>query len=230
VKERPILFSAPMVRAILDGRKTQTRRIVKPQPEWVKDGVMYWRRNVTMVSRHPCPFGQPGDRLWVRETWMPDAPCDGKWGHYQFYNCKESKIDEIPKRFRTPAHCIYKASFGVEVAWRPSIHMPRWASRITLEIIKVRVEQLNDISEEDALAEGVGEFGEYVPGCSASTPKDAFEFLWEAIYGEGSWAANPWVWVVEFKKWEGGAAGAAEGGGRAGGADGEGAGTGGGAQ
>jgi len=167
MKERPILFSGPMVRAILEGRKTQTRRIVKPQP--LRDrGVMAFND-----GEHPqmrCPYGKPGDRLWVRETWCPDVE---------------------PYTFR------YKADGDEPLErWRPSIHIPRWASRITLEVVSVRVERLQNISEDDALAEGITlvERG--------TSPVDQFNKLWESINGPGSWEANPWVWVVEFKRIE----------------------------
>lgn len=207
IKERPILFSAPMVRAILEGRKTVTRRVVKQPPAsgWVF-GDEYGR--ITSTHRHkgkfgalirrgvgtdfpeidivPCPYGQPGDRLWVREThsFVPDD-------------------DE-------PAGCsavLYAADGNQYGKLRPSIHMPRWASRILLEVTAVRVERLQDVSEEQAKAEGVdGEPCDHVRqscddiGCSGDTAKGAFSFLWESINGAGSWDANPWVWVVEFKR------------------------------
>lgn len=175
MKERPILFSAPMVRAILKGRKTQTRRVVKSQPPLFAHATRHHQR--LMVPN--CPYGQPGDLLWVREAWAyhPDYP-------------------ESTRR------AIYRSEPGVEYdvpRWRPSIHMPRWASRILLEIVAVRVERLNDISEADAMAEGVDAFinsdGDEIEQASVM-----FMRLWEQINGPGSWAANSWVWVVEFKK------------------------------
>lgn len=190
--DRPILFSAPMVRAILEGRKTQTRRVVKGVDN---DNRMRSKKIVTHVmDAHKvglCPYGQPGDRLWVRETWgmRPVAA-----GH----------IDKPSKKF-----VIYRAdgfTSAIPERWRPSIHMPRWASRITLEIVSVRVERLNEISEQDAMAEGIiGPHhlsSEWSCGDSkwfSSTVK-AFSNLWESINGADSWAVNPWVWVVEFKR------------------------------
>lgn len=190
--ERPILFSAPMVRAILEGRKTQTRRIVKPQPSPSSDTAFIGLDGIWRFS-HPtlrgpvsheaddvrCPYGQPGDRLWVREAWAfhPDFP-------------------ESTRR------AIYRADAGVEndvPRWRPSIHMPRWASRILLEITAVRVERLQDISETDAQAEGVANSLHLRGGRLA---RENFAHLWWTINGDGSWEANPWVWVVEFKRVE----------------------------
>lgn len=184
MKERPILFSGPMVRAILEGRKTQTRRVVKfefvktipvPENSAFREGTEW---------KSECPFGQPGDRLWVRETWAPHADmppsaiyrCD-RGGDYQ---------DTVTPNFR----------------WRPSIHMPRWASRLTLEITAVRVERLQDISEEDVWEEGCTKPSGYF-GCPGQA-QSIFRSLWGAVYGHESWDANPWVWVVEFKRMEGG--------------------------
>ncbi|MDM3867965.1 hypothetical protein QF204_07210 [Proteus faecis] len=210
MKERGIIFNAEMVRAILDGRKTQTRRIVKNvMPDngmWLKKPTKTRSGTTTHVLDAPkynlCPLGKAGDHLWVRETWMPDAPRDGTWGDVEFYGCKDSQLSMIPECYRTPEHCIYRASWdGAEmIGWTPSIHMPRWASRITLEIIDVRVERLNDISNDDAKSEGCwyGRGGG-VPD-KALTPSDQFPTLWEEIYGDGSWSSNPWVWVIEFKR------------------------------
>ena len=200
MKERPILFSAPMVRAILAGTKTQTRRIMKPQADdstWFEngaDGSITWEQD-----GKPCcgtgvwdvphysgkltrrPYGQPGDRLWVREShwWFKDEP-DHETGYYP----PVLTVEDV--EFRADGDDGRKV-------WRPSIHMPRWASRITLEITGVRVERLQDISEADAQAEGV-----YTdPACPAY---DGYRVLWEQINGAGSWEANPWVWVVEFRR------------------------------
>lgn len=184
MKERPILFSAPMVRALLAGTKTQTRRVVKPQPEQGCIGhfgpgnpFIRGERDATR-----CPYGQPGDRLWVREAFMHE-PADYCW---------EASVS-IPCR---PASTVYRADFHESQpgeGWKPSIHMPRSLSRILLEVTAVRVEQLQDISESDAMAEGC-----YTdPACPAY---DAYRSLWEQINGPGSWDANPWVWVVEFKR------------------------------
>ena len=185
MKERPILFSGPMANAIRDGRKTQTRRKVKFPLKDPLTGCDVAGREVNSLIRQgdsPCPYGQPGDRLWVRETWAPHADmprsaiyrCD-RGGDYQ---------DNVTPNFR----------------WRPSIFMPRWASRILLEITAVRVERLQDISNEDALAEGVDLSG----GLRMRTmPWALYRELWESINGDGSWEANPWVWVIEFKVLEG---------------------------
>ncbi len=238
--EHGMIFNAEMVRAVLDGRKTQTRRIMKvqPAPSKTREGDFCFPCNKLEAMIHVsqfipgnspvphaheffsicCPFGAVGDRLWVRETWMPDAPRDGTWADVEFYGCKGSPLSMIPERFRKPEHCIHRASWdGSEmVGWTPSIHMPRWASRIMLEITGVRVERLNSISEEDAAAEGVGSAvwfaGKGVPeeqwtslgehGAYRASHINSFATLWESIYGADSWQANPWVWVIEFKRVE----------------------------
>ena len=174
MKERPILFNAPMVRALLAGTKTQTRRIVKARDlEWVD--VHQGLREPDNAER--CPYGQPGDRLWVRET----------FGHF-----------ERNENFAPGCEVFYRAD-GESLAlepWRPSIHMPRWASRITLEVTGVRVERLQGISEADAIAEGVRN-SLHLPG--GRFARENFEHLWWTVNGDGSWESNPWVWVVEFK-------------------------------
>ena len=209
MKERPILFNAEMVKAILSGRKTQTRRVIKPQPS---SGV---RKSVLVKSgvedghgrEIVCPLGQPGDHLWVRETFSLLGNEDG---------CPVDWNDSIVTDKKDAAR-VYKAScwqkpnnYGIwtvpdhemefDGAWTPSIHMPRWASRINLLITGVRVERLNDISQEDAKSEGCcyGRGGG-VPDLAVS-PADHFPTLWESIYGIKSWAANPWVWVIEFER------------------------------
>ena len=209
-----------MVRAILAGQKTQTRRAVKPagadhlfqfrgkselrgadEPtgEWA------WCGSPGVVSKHiRCPYGQPGDRLWVRETWNPDPPCDGTWGYTAWAGCKNGQIAGVPERFRHPAFCNYAANWlHGPIHWTPSIHMPRWASRITLEITSVRVERLCAISEADAQAEGCAlecmtPTGD--DGGSAIHGPGGFSALWSSINGAESWDANPWVWVVEFRR------------------------------
>ena len=216
MKERPIIFGAPMVRAILSGSKSQTRRVVKPQPERSGDGVLMWgashrgmRFGVEGMDVPPgvlvrCPYGIGGDRLYVRETWMPDAPRDGTWAGVAFFGCKGSPLSMIPAQYRTPEHVIHRASWDGHdmVGWKPSIHMPRWASRITLEVTGVRVERLQDISIADALAEGVDVHKDHWAKnrnhiCS---PVQAFADLWKSINGPDSWDANPWVWAIEFKR------------------------------
>ncbi|HBR1381444.1 TPA: hypothetical protein RST05_002643 [Klebsiella pneumoniae] len=201
--ERGMIFNAEMVRAILDGRKTQTRRPIKwKQTRFTEigereDGSKWpWSEDAEHACDfwHPCPFGAVGDRIWVRETWAR-------------YNIDQNSHD-IAYRATTPE------DWPEEGRWRPSIHMPRWASRILLEITNVRVERLNAISEEDARAEGIIDggclnCGEPEPcGCANPEPDatDAFAYLWQSIYGQENWNANPWVWVIEFKRVEGGAA------------------------
>lgn len=212
MKERPILFSGAMVRAILDGSKTQTRRVVKGlDPDRLAETMtpaqharIQRELPEAFGARYFCPFGQPGDRLWVRETWSPTA-LDGV---YQ-----------------------YRASGGLPgTTWKPSIHMPRKACRIELEIVSVRVERLQDISEADADAEGCerldserydrdmtlcptcggtrlhralapsGGVIEDVDCLGCDTYAKRYRHLWESINGADSWHANPWVWVIEFKR------------------------------
>ena len=213
-REKPIPFSAPMVRAILNGTKTQTRRMLKqflpccPEHDSAR-GVweVYNGDEVAAVLR--CPYGRPGDRLWVRETWMPDAPRNGEWPDVEFYGCGMSPRSLIPECYRHPWHVLHRATYeGCElVGWKPSIHMPRWASRITLEVTAIRVERLQDISEADAKAEGasyhnglgVGHSGwRHDDGAVHNDARSAYAQLWNSINGPGSWDANPWVWVVEF--------------------------------
>ncbi len=182
-KERPILFSGPMVRAILEGRKTQTRRVAKTSPSSSSSTghfvhLSHGRSIETDERALPfCPYGQPGDRLWVRETWAKA----GEVG------------DDIEYRADNPDPLGAK--------WRPSIHMPRWASRITLEITGVRVERLTSISSEDARAEGI-EWNEGPFRCGHTNHVSAFKSVWESINGKGSWSADPWVWVIDFKPQE----------------------------
>lgn len=195
MKERPVIFNGEMVRAILAGRKTQTRRVMKPQPEPVpgQPGEYWWPAKAfeTMVkmsdfqrvgfegaAADASPFGRIGDRLWVRET---------------FGDCG--------------VRLVYRADTDDGAScqvtrWTPSIHMPRSACRLLLEISDVRVERLNDISEQDALAEGMDD-GTSQAAIAAGwfeKPRRAFRRLWEQIYGQESWSSNPWVWVVEFKQ------------------------------
>lgn len=217
---RPILFSGDMVRAILAGAKTQTRRVVKPQPEMEMDGeicpdgsggwdwIPVWPEGHRLAGRvlgyGQCPFGQPGDLLWVRETWaIPDSePLRGR---------------VLPREYVAyAASCPLVDIESPSIRWRPSIHMPRWACRLVLEVVSVRVERLQEITEEGALMEG-----SFLGRCPCSemrrkprVPIEAafrqtgcyihgieFKTLWDSIYsakGRG-WDANPWVWAVEFK-------------------------------
>lgn len=185
MKERPILFSAHMVRAILDGRKTQTRRPVKNLG--FVTGIGHVLNGSDDRSEWPdfCPHGKLGDRLWVRETWSQ---------HPQFADIA----------FRADGEEFEDSDgFTWIPKWKPSIHMPRKASRIDLEITGVRVERLHDISEEDAIAEGVQITDEHT-GCAddIDSHAHAYKFIWESINGKGSWDLNPFVWVVEFKRIE----------------------------
>jgi hypothetical protein len=197
--ERPILFSGPMVNAILEGRKTQTRRIVKPQPDenglsFMRYAPLDWRDDVNgewNQWKGETPNGDswrgrvqcwPGDRLWVRE---------------QHRFTRDAKHDYIEFRSDGQVGIVQDNSEWLRdedfERWKPSIHMPRWASRITLEVVSVRVERLNDISEDDAKTEGVA-----LADCCL-TYFHGYSKLWESINGPGSWEANPWVWVITFK-------------------------------
>lgn len=215
IKERPILFSGAMVRALLDGSKTQTRREVKMPPSWdcfvCADWSGGWWPYRSDDGESPtydnneiplnCPYGQPGDRLWVRETWAP---------HPDFPTCVRRPV------YRADPECKYDVE-----RWRPSIHMPRWASRILIEVVSVRVERLSDCSQMDAIAEGAVSirsqawdrehfpawrylFDEAVAAGAkppiGPTPVQAYQALWDSINGTGSWDTDPWVWVVEFKR------------------------------
>lgn len=204
LRERPIIFSGEMVRAILEGRKTQTRRVVNPAPTTFRNGwplkrivsriAVGTRSDHTLVEDRSCPYGQPNDRLWVRETW---AGCCGRYGY---------KADgAVRGRF--------KKSWIRDCRWKPSIHMPRSAARIFLKVQNVRVQRLQDIIEQDAAAEGVqvpvrqdrkGWYqeisGPYVP--KAPTCREHFILLWERLNakrGHG-WKTNCWIWVIEFKR------------------------------
>jgi hypothetical protein len=192
--ERPILFSAPMARALLDGSKTQTRRVVKCHVEDY-GGILH--------TKTVCPYGQPGDRLWVREAWAAEsefdaiAPKDLRIGQRIYYPA-DKFMSEDKKWFTQEPRPIEKAREYWRV--RSSIYMPRWVSRITLEITGVRVERLRDISEPDCKAEGAKGGNGSIPGYHYSaTPHEHYRHIWESINGTGSWDANPWVWVVEFK-------------------------------
>jgi hypothetical protein len=212
MKERPILFSAPMVRAILDGSKTQTRRVVKHQPEYpIIIATDPHTNRYQIGEREPmteaallreCPYGQPGDRLWVRETWQYYGWSDEGEPQIRFAAdnattwpkppageelVNQWEILSRPENYNIDNHARDRR-------WRPSIHMPRWASRILLEIVSVRVERLNAISYEDARAEGIDRM--VWPGILTH----GFKVLWEQINGAGSWDANPWVWCIEFKR------------------------------
>ena len=214
MKERPILFSGAMVRALLDRRKTQTRRVVKPQPPVSTEAVQtfhhpdprphFWANDGASLLdwAQPCPYGDVGDHLYVRETFRPVYPQD------PLYNGGE------------PIEYDYQATYKTgdrlcdPTRWKPSIHMPRSASRITLEVADVRVERLNDISERDAQAEGVERLNADLPywfnyqsstfEYTCLTARDSFRTLWDSLNAERGYGrdANPHVWVVEFKRIE----------------------------
>lgn len=251
-KERPILFNADMVRALLDGRKTQTRRIMKSQPTEGSGLIEVGTFAPIVIDRKgeqqpgpdtfgafsedgewglKCPYGQPGDQLWVREAHalLPRTAYRASVG--------TGTIEQVEHPTDGYTAAVFREGFDRSGApkWRPSIHMPRWASRITLEIASIRVERLKAISEENAKAEGVRftDFGTFTPKGAASldmgetyhpfkpaqhlgyhvgdvsspsechgSARGAFAGLWAAINGADSWNANPWVWVVEFKRVE----------------------------
>ncbi|VTM52347.1 morphogenetic protein [Klebsiella pneumoniae] len=242
MKERGMIFNGEMVRAILDGRKTQTRREVKlnldiaclaTTYDWATSLAANHYQGLTeeQIQQkaeslrgviHPvildngqmvsiiCPHGKPGDRIWVRETFCPvdDTQYGGeKWVDYR----ATPKFEESH-----PAGWDSAPNDAEALKWRPSIHMPRWASRILLEITNVGVQRLQDISSGDAVREGICQLpasgrycvspGDQYFGGASRSAKEVYSWLWSSIYGEESWKANPWVWVIEFKRIEGGAA------------------------
>jgi hypothetical protein len=216
MKSRPILFSAPMVRALLDGSKTQTRRVVSKNDAALleflaEDTDQLGQKIEAGVIRVWCDdypeegsdllknrYGTVGDQLWVRETWY----CDDfrvQRGPYLKPDDLDVTIQDGTLVYAADGLTPYEAEQPV---WKPSIHMPRWVSRITLEITSVRVERLQDISEADAAAEGWTRQSERSndPEVHQDAARDWYSDLWEQINGAGSWALNPWVWVIEFKK------------------------------
>ena len=202
-REKPIRFLAPMVRAILDGRKTQTRRIVQPTPLERGSRTFFYKRGYPVfiderrAAIESCPYGGPGDHLWVRETFSYDRLDIDRDGMLPCWYW----ADGNPRR-------------GDWTIPKPSIHMPRWASRITLRIKSVRVERLQEISEQDAIAEGVLRSQRAVSASAAApaffdymldqpnycSARSSYSSLWESINGPGSWEKNPWVWVLEFER------------------------------
>lgn len=229
MKERPILFSAPMVRALLAGTKTQTRRIIKPQPYIDAMGNFCWNGgnygqdmhgrplSDSLASPLPwsdtgkvrCPYGAPGDRLWVKETFRFTS---------EFDDSSPSRVADmcLDAGFRSPWAPLQYEADNTRRDWkwtgtppghlpqpgktRVSIHMPRWASRITLEITGARVERLQECKEVDSEAEGV-DFLRHIPDADETlTAKQLYACLWDSINGNGAWGANPWVWVVEFRR------------------------------
>ena len=208
MKERGMIFNGEMVRAILDGRKTQTRRTVK-FPVHDKNLGCELAGNelageLSAGNYLNSAFGKPGDRIWVRETWQAIHDYCDENGHVDERRYARS----IPRHRGNYWHPVYEEAWGNEsredreFPWRPSIHMPRWASRILLEITDVRVERLKSISDGDAIREGCSTADMKSGDCVA----DVFARLWASIYGDESWNSNPWVWVIEFKRVEGGAA------------------------
>lgn len=231
-KEHPILFNGEMVRAILDGRKIQTRRVIRRQPpRWVKIVEAAVGRFVTMLGRHPsgkcghekcacipvpgnsmwtekCPYGQPGNRLWVRESIRGNIVEPGTWRIT--YVADGASVDlsrNLPGYGLSPLLGITKSRPVV-----PSIHMPRWASRITLEVVSVRVERVQEISRDDAIAEGIESswdgsahwYKDYSKGAISQfkqRPVWSFRSLWDSINAKRGlgWDVNPYVWVIEFK-------------------------------
>lgn len=200
VKERPILFSTEMVKAILDEKKSQTRRVIKPQPKPLEGSWLFWKYKVEDIETEPnsyaspqdmtpyCPYGQVGDRLWVRETFIESKYFLNKDGSHSRVWYKADDSEHI----------------GVlNYPWKPSIHMPRWASRITLEITDVRVERLQEITKDDCLKEGFN----IIQG-NMDRPSVRFYFYnyWDSIVNKKypfnwthTWKGNPWVWVISFK-------------------------------
>jgi len=214
MNEHSIIFNDQMVRATLEGRKTQTRRVLKPQlnPKWTgtkwvdagRDGIVHW------VCK--CPYGQPGDRLWVRESYHL---CNVDEDHAEIiYAASDEKhrhsfIDLSKKDLQFALEAMRKDAVNHFLGYHPSTHMFRWASRITLEVVSVRVERVQDISNKDAWSEGCTAYSdrEYWKNdliesvVLADTPRDEFQTLWDSIYAKRGygWDANPFVWVIEFK-------------------------------
>ena len=215
IKERPILFSGPMVRAILGGKKTVTRRIVKPQPPndrtlgeccysdtgWAEmDDPSTVQPAGCYCNDVPCPYGQPGDRLWVREAW-------------RLYNASEEcACYDLCLCHARHGRPMYRADWTGDVSdhkWRPSIHMPRWASRIVLEVKSVRVERLQEITEDECVAEGFdgSHWWAGAARCdeSAHLVINQFQETWDQLNADRGygWDSNPWVWRVEFERIKG---------------------------
>lgn len=201
MKERPIIFNAEMVRAVLDGRKTQTRRVIKPQPELTSNSGFKWKgylygrgfsyQETCWNFLHKCPYGQPGDRLWVRESHMSIDNRDG--GRIITYKAGGQDF-------------VFRAGAGDDdwrgnSKWTPSIHMRREHSRILIEVLNVRVERIQDISEDNAKAEGASPS---IVGDALDCLKyrAGFQTLWDSINANRgySWEADPWVWVIEFRR------------------------------
>lgn len=213
-REKPIIFSGPMVRSILEGRKRQTRRIITPQfgKTWgqgVRLGDDAYSVHVDIQEPNGewkwlrCPYGKPGDRLWVRETWANITSRDAT-------ECIAYRADrsgrEVLRDYGGEGDFVglgKPCEPWIEdgTRWKPSIHMPRKYARIFLRLTDVRVERLNEISEADAIAEGVGTLVDPdLLGTSKSIKSACFATLWDSLHGAGSWSANPWVWVISFQR------------------------------
>ncbi|MDU2939893.1 morphogenetic protein [Superficieibacter sp. BNK-5] len=207
MKERGMIFNAEMVRAILDGRKTQTRRPVK-FPLIDKNMGCELAGNelageLAAGNYWNSPFGKPGDRIWVRETFRVMG-CATDVARLMYKASERSSFTESARTVPVSS-CTKQPS----QKWTPSIHMPRWASRILLEITNVRVERLQDISHQDAVVEGMPPSHPSIDAVSKGLgypdfPRSAFAQIWQSIYGAESWQVNPWVWVIEFKRVDGG--------------------------
>lgn len=221
MSERPIIFSASMVRAILDGRKTQTRRVIKSQPpddelddwrygdgtngehsgegwycasgEYPDEGSIHWR----------CPYGKPGDNMWVRETFAKRI-FDEDLPELVYRADNAARCFAEPDQPTPVSEIFYLSSNWRAPKWTPSIYMPRWASRITLEVTGVRVERVDAISVADVIAEGCAKVDKWDLSCLTPDPRQEFMALWDQINAKRGypWASNPWVWVVEFKRVE----------------------------
>lgn len=236
MKERPILFSGPLVRALIAGTKTQTRRPVKgiefrgaggkDGADWNDPSCWGWADEygdewalaaAPGVRAIPCPYGVPGDRLWVRETFQFETN-DGFGDDYEppFADGRPVQWEDRGDEGRVWCQPHYRATDPEPELccndercsngdphghWQPSIHMPRWASRLTLEITDVRVQRLQEISDEDIVAEGIEEAAGSFPLREErmTLPRHAFAHVWGRIYGKGSWDASPWVWALTFK-------------------------------
>lgn len=204
MKERPIIFSAPMVRALLNGTKTQTRRAVKPRPDWAMGKRCMLQPHelageVNQGEYSNCPYGQPGDRLWVKETTVNVED----FGYLGPVWVESEYGRNVLEYGLAPSEDDFTEVEPEDLRLRPSIFMNRAMSRITLEITGVRVERLRDISEADAIAEGAPlSEGDPCPEPEFQSHTLGFWRLWESINGPGSWGANPWVWVIEFRRIE----------------------------
>ena len=231
MKESPLLFIAPMVRATLADNKTITRREIirlggfgkitqfgrsdTPGYDWhFRDSAMRWNDLTHAQLMKACPYGQPGDRLWVRETWQAWHRTSYEYDEWEPISVKEATAAMKDQNCVFGPTCDsiqYRATSKSVGPWTPSIHMPRWACRILLEVTGVRVERLQDISEADCWAEGIEEVDGFLDdmkiielakrmGRCIDDAAPTFAALWESIGGDGSWDANPWVWVIEFKR------------------------------